>query len=108
MRGEIFDVVVDLRKNSKTFCKCFSIILKDSDHIQIYMPPGFAHGFCVLSEIADIHYKVSQYYNPDHEAGIIWNDSKLSIRWPLKNPIITQRDSLFPQIQDIDILNLPL
>lgn len=93
MRGRIFDVVVDIRKDSPTFGKWFGTELSDEGIRQIYMPHGFAHGFCVLSEYADLHYKVSQRYDPSDEGGLIWNDSEVKIDWPIKDPIISERDA---------------
>ena len=92
MRGRIFDVVVDIRKNSPTFGEWFGTELGDQGIRQIYMAPGFAHGFCVLSEVVDLHYKVSQVYDPVDDGGLIWNDSEIQIQWPLKNLIISIKD----------------
>lgn len=92
IRGKIFDVVVDIRKKSPTFGKWFGTELSDEGTRQIYMPHGFAHGFCVLSEYADLHYKVSQFYNQIDDAGIIWNDPYLAIKWPIKNPMLSKKD----------------
>lgn len=93
IRGKIFDVVVDIRKNSPTFGKWFGAELSDEGPRQIYMAHGFAHGFCVLSEFADLHYKVSQRYDPSDEGGLLWNDGAIGIRWPIENPIVSVRDS---------------
>lgn len=92
MRGRIFDVVVDIRKDSPTFGKWFGTELSDEGPRQVYMPHGFAHGFCVLSDYADLHYKVSQRYAPNDEGGLIWNDNDVKIDWPIKDPIISMRD----------------
>ena len=92
IRGEIFDVVVDIRVDSPTFGKWFGTELSDKGHRQIYMPHGFAHGFCVLSDWADLHYKVSQYYDPSDEGGILWKCENLKISWPIKKPKITKKD----------------
>ncbi len=92
IRGKIFDVVVDIRKDSETFGKWFGIELSDAGPRQIYMAHGFAHGFCVLSDYADLHYKVSQHYEPDDEGGLLWNDPDISIEWPINNPIVSSRD----------------
>ena len=90
--GKIFDVVVDLRKNSKTFGKYFSTILSSKENKSLYIPAGFAHGFCALEENSLLHYKCSQYRNKNSETGIIWNDKYLKIKWPLKKPILSQKD----------------
>lgn len=92
MRGKIFDVVVDIRKDSPTFGKWFGTELSDEGPQQVYMAHGFAHGFCVLSDWADLHYKVSQRYDPSDEGGLIWNDSEVKIAWPIKDPAISERD----------------
>ena len=70
----------------------FPTLLSDENHLQMYVPPGFAHGFCVLSDVADFVYKCTDYYNPSDESGIIWNDTTLNIKWPIKNPIISDKD----------------
>ena len=91
--GNILDVAVDLRKNSKTYGKSFSIELSSDNNKQLFVPKGFAHGFQVLSEIAIVSYKVDNYYNPDSDSGLIWNDKDLSIDWNLDlKPIISSKD----------------
>lgn len=98
--GEIFDVVVDLRQDSKTFQKWFSIILSGDNHKQLYIPPGFAHGFLVLSRKAEIAYKCTDYYHPEDEGGIIWNDPTLGIQWPFNDGvIISDKDSRLLRLQ---------
>ncbi len=92
VNGKIFDVVVDIRKNSSTFGKWFGTELSTNGTSQIYMSHGFAHGFCVLSESADLHYKVSQRYDAQDEAGLIWSDSDIGIKWPIDSPIISEKD----------------
>ncbi|KAB8028017.1 dTDP-4-dehydrorhamnose 3,5-epimerase [Fluviispira multicolorata] len=98
VHGKIFDVAVDLRPNSKTYKNYFSIELNSKNPKQLYMPPGFAHGFCVLSDLAIINYKCTQYYNSKDEGGIIWNDPSIDIKWPLNDHIISERDSSFPKL----------
>jgi dTDP-4-dehydrorhamnose 3,5-epimerase len=91
--GSIFDVAVDLRKNSKTYGKSFSIELSSENNKQLLVPKGFAHGFQVLSNEAIVNYKVDEYYNPDSDSGIIWNDKDLSIDWNINlKPIISEKD----------------
>ncbi|MDC1455999.1 dTDP-4-dehydrorhamnose 3,5-epimerase [Flavobacteriaceae bacterium] len=91
--GNILDVVVDLRTNSKTYGKSFSIELSSENNKQLFVPKGFAHGFQVLSEIAIVNYKVDEYYNPDSDSGLIWNDKDLSIDWNLDlKPILSKKD----------------
>jgi len=103
IRGHIFDVCVDLRPNSSTFSQWYGVELSDDNTRQIYMAPGFAHGFCVLSEYADLHYKVSQFYNPEDEAGLYWNDPAVGIKWPILNPDVSQRDQHFSCLKDLAI-----
>ena len=96
--GAIFDVLVDLRRESSSYLKWFGICLKAGNVNQIYMPPGFAHGYCVLSDMADIHYKVSQRYDAGDDGGIIWNDPTLNIKWPIKMPILSAKDNSRPPL----------
>ena len=108
MRGCIFDVGVDLRQNSSTFGQWYGVELSDVGQRQVYMAPGIAHGFCVLSDLADLHYKVSRFYDPDDECGMVWNDSEVSIDWPLMTPLIHQRDATYQSLsQLIDNHQLP-
>ena len=100
-RGQVWDVVVDIRRSSPTFAKWFGIELSDENHLQMYIPPGFAHGFCVLSDAAHFHYKCSEYYAPHSEHGIIWNDETLNIPWPIKNPILTPKDETYPNLSQL-------
>lgn len=90
--GEVFDVAVDLRKGLPTFGKWHGIILSAERKNAFYIPRGFAHGFCTLTEISEVIYKVDNWYSPKHERGIIWNDFDLSIEWPIKNPILSAKD----------------
>jgi dTDP-4-dehydrorhamnose 3,5-epimerase len=107
MRGRIFDVAVDLRPGSKTFARWFGAELSDEGPRQMYMVPGFAHGFCVLSDFADLHYKVSRIYDHADEGGLLWNDPEIAIRWPIDNPALSKRDSSYPRLRDIDRERLP-
>ena len=93
IKGKIFDVLVDLRKNSKTFGKYFSIILSNNSYSSIYIPEGFAHGFCTLSKENIIYYMNSNYREKNYEIGILWNDKNLKIKWPIKKPILSEKDS---------------
>jgi len=102
LKGKIFDVAVDIRKDSPTFGKWVGAILSEDNHKLIYIPEGFAHGFCVLSEYANVLYKVNNEYSPEHEKGIIWNDPKINISWPIKNPIISNRDNELPTLENLD------
>ncbi len=100
--GEVFDVVVDIRFGSPTFGKWVGYYLSGENKKQLYIPEGFAHGFCVLSETAEFEYKCSNYYSPEKERGIAWNDPDLSIDWPVKNPILSERDQKNPLFKEID------
>lgn len=100
-RGSVWDVVVDIRKQSKTFGQWFSITLNDQNHTQMYIPPGFAHGFCVLSEEADFYYQCTEFYSSQSERGIAWNDAQLNIPWPIKEPILSSKDQTFPSLCDV-------
>ena len=92
LKGKIFDVAVDLRKNSKTYGKYFSIVLSEKENISLYIPEGFAHGFCSLSDNTIMHYKCTNYRDKKSEIGILWNDKDLKIRWPIKKPILSVKD----------------
>ena len=101
LSGRIFDVCVDIRKDSRTFGKWFGIELSDQGPRQIYMAPGFAHGYCVLSEHANLHYKVSSKYDSSDQSGIIWNDPDIDIRWPDFEYIISSKDLGFKKFRDV-------
>ena len=90
--GKIFDVVLDCRKNSSTFGEYFTIYISASDNTSLYIPEGFAHGFCSLANNTVLYYKNSNYRNKKYESGIIWNDKDLKIKWPIKKPIISLKD----------------
>lgn len=107
IRGRIFDVTVDLRAGSATFGQWFGVELSDEGARQLYMAPGFAHGFCVLSEFADLHYKVSRLYEKGDEGGLLWNDRDIGIDWPIARPIVSERDSAYPALRQLDRDSLP-
>jgi len=102
LKGKIFDVAVDIRKNSPTYGKWVSEILSGDTHNLLYVPEGFAHGFCVISDEADVLYKVSNEYSQEHERSIIWNDPKLDIQWPIKKPIISNKDNKLSLLENLD------
>jgi dTDP-4-dehydrorhamnose 3,5-epimerase len=102
IRGEIFDVAVDMRKNSPTYGMWVGEILSVQNHRMLYVPEGFAHGFCVLSDDADVVYKVNREYSPEHDRGIIWNDPNVKIDWPIKNPILSSKDLEQPLLKNAD------
>ena len=103
LRGHILDVAVDIRPSSLTYGKWFGINLSDTGPRQIYMAPGFAHGFCVLSDWVDLHYKISGEYNPNDEGGIIWNDKDIGIKWPIVNPVISKKDAANVKLRDYEV-----
>jgi dTDP-4-dehydrorhamnose 3,5-epimerase len=107
MRGRVFDVAVDLRPDSASFGRWYGVELSDEGPRQLYMAPGFAHGFCVLSDSADLHYKVSRLYDHADEGGIIWNDPDLAIQWPIGDPILSARDNRYPRLRQLDRTHLP-
>jgi dTDP-4-dehydrorhamnose 3,5-epimerase len=100
-RGAIFDVVVDLRRSSPSFGRWEGHHLDDERHRQLFVPVGFAHGFCVLTEIADVAYKLSSYYDPATEAGIAWDDPDVGVEWPLAEPQLSERDRTAPRLAEI-------
>jgi len=107
LRGRIFDAVVDIRTGSPTFGQWFGMELSDEGPRQVYMAPGFAHGFCVLSDWADLHYKASRLYDPHDEGGLRWNDPDVGVKWPNPVPQITERDAAFPLLNELSISQLP-
>ena len=100
LRGKIFDVALDCRKNSKTFGKYFSIILSEDKNNSLYIPEGFAHGFCSLSDNTIMHYKCTNYRDKKSEIGILWNDSELNIKWPTTKPLLSKKDQNNISFQD--------
>ena len=92
-RGSIFDVAVDIRVGSPTFRKWFGVELSDENLWSLWIPPGFAHGFCVLSDVADVIYKCSTLYDASDDRGVKWNDERIGIEWPVSDPIVSEKDS---------------
>ena len=92
IKGAVMDIVVDLRKNSKTFGKHFKIILSEQNNKSLFVPVGFAHGFLSLKKENIVYYMCTNYRSPDHEVALLWNDKDLKIQWPVKNPIISKKD----------------
>lgn len=106
--GEIFDVVVDIRRGSPTFGKWVGTYLSSENMRQLFIPEGFAHGFCVLSETADFFYKCTDLYAPDDDYGILWSDTTLGINWPVNDPLISPKDSKHPKLTEINEELLPV
>lgn len=100
IRGRIWDVAVDIRPDSPTFKQWTACELSEENKQMFYVPNGCAHGFCVLSEIAEVAYKVSSLYNPETEAGISWNDQTINIDWPISNPLLSNRDMNNPTLEE--------
>jgi dTDP-4-dehydrorhamnose 3,5-epimerase len=107
VRGEIFDVAVDVRRGSPTFGKWVAAILSDTNHHQFFVPAGFAHGFCVLSDEVDFMYKCSATYSPKDEKGILWSDPELAIPWPVSAPILSTRDAVLKPLAGLPPSDLP-
>jgi dTDP-4-dehydrorhamnose 3,5-epimerase len=101
IEGEIFDVAVDIRKGSPTFGRWIGIDLSSENFRQCYIPPGFAHGFAVLSPSAQLEYKCTDYYDPTDEIGVLWNDPEIGIAWPVKDPILSAKDLAAPRLRDL-------
>ena len=104
IHGEIFDAVVDIRRRSPSFGEIFTTTLSSNDHKMLWVPPGFAHGFCVTSDSAEVLYKSSDFYAPQHERTILWNDPKLSIAWPVSGiPTISAKDAAGTPLREAEI-----
>lgn len=96
--GELFDVAVDIRRGSPHFGEWFGLILSAENRKQFYVPPGFAHGFCVLSDVCEMAYKCTSLYVPDDDACVLWNDPDIGIEWPIENPILSEKDAAAPAL----------
>lgn len=99
--GSIFDVAVDIRSDSRTFGQWYGIELNEDNRLQLYIPPGFAHGFVTLSEQADLVYKCTSLYKPDDDACIAWNDPDIGIDWPINDPLVSEKDAAAPRLSEI-------
>lgn len=100
-RGAIFDVAVDINPASPTCGQYVGVELNDENHRQLWIPPGYAHGFCVLSEVADCFYKCTDFYFPDDEGGVLWNDPAVNIPWPVASPQLSDKDSKNPTLEEL-------
>jgi dTDP-4-dehydrorhamnose 3,5-epimerase len=98
--GAVYDVAVDIRQSSPTFGQWEGVLLSEENKTQFWVPPGFAHGFAVLSDTADFEYKCTDYYDPSDEGSILWNDPSLNISWPIDNPILSDKDSSASRLAD--------
>jgi dTDP-4-dehydrorhamnose 3,5-epimerase len=107
LQGEVFDVAVDVRLGSPSFGRWLGVTLSSENSRQLYVPEGFAHGFLVLSKSAVFHYKCTDYYNPQAERGIIWNDPDINIKWPDVKPILSKKDLYSPRLKDVETSKLP-
>ncbi len=103
IKGRIFDVAVDIRRGLPTFSKWVGIELTDENNYMVYIPPGFAHGFVVLSDSAEVIYKCTNEYSREEERGIIWNDPEINIKWPVTSPILSERDAHLPPLKAAEI-----
>lgn len=105
LRGEIFDVAVDVRKGSPTFGKWVGVVLSEQNRHQIYVPPGFVHGFCVTSDIAEVEYKCTDVYDPGHELTVRFDDPDVGVEWPIDAPILSDKDAAGKRLRDqLDLL----
>lgn len=107
LMGEVLDVVVDLRHTSATFGHYYAIVLSGETQTQFFIPEGFAHGFCVLSETALFLYKCSDFYHPEDEGGLLWNDPQLAIPWGVEHPILSDKDNAYPRLAELKKEDLP-
>ena len=105
--GEVFDVAVDIRKGSPAFGKWFGATLSSENKQQLFIPAGFAHGFCVLSETALFSYKCTEFYSPSDERGVLWSDPVIGIEWPINDPLLSDKDEKYPRFNDLNSENLP-
>lgn len=101
-RGAVYDVILDIRTGSPTYGEWEGFILTEDNKRQLLVPKGFAHGYCTLVRDTEVQYKVDNYYSPEHDRGIAWNDSQLNIHWPTNNPILSDKDKKHPHLKDID------
>jgi dTDP-4-dehydrorhamnose 3,5-epimerase len=105
LEGRIWDVAVDISKKSPNFKNWVGVELSEENGLALYIPEGFAHGFVTLSETARVLYKTTAEYNKESERGIIWNDPELQIHWPVKEPVLSEKDKLYPTLEKADVFN---
>lgn len=102
LRGAVFDVAIDVNPLSLTFGQYVGVELTEENHRQLWVPPGYAHGFCVLTDIADFQYKCTDYYDPYDEGGVIWNDPDVNINWPIERPLLSNKDAKLPSLKEFE------
>lgn len=107
LEGEVYDVAVDIRRGSPTFGQWVGVVLTSDNHRHLWIPEGFAHGFCVLSEYATFTYQCTTFYDPTADASIRWNDGQISVDWPVSNPLISDKDAKAPYLADVTANRLP-
>lgn len=107
VKGGVFDVAVDIRVGSPTFGEWVGILLSGENHRQLWVPPGFAHGFCVVSDTVYFTYKCTDLYTPDAEGGVLWNDPDIGIRWPVQDVELSAKDKVYPRLENIPSIRLP-
>lgn len=107
VQGEVFDVAVDIRVSSPNFGQWVGVNLSGENHRQLWVPPGFAHGFCVLSEMAYFTYKCTDIYTPSAEGGVMWNDPDIGIDWPIQDVLLSDKDKVYSRLKDVPIEKLP-
>ena len=100
VRGTVFDVAVDIRRGSATFGQWYGAVLREDEPRYLWIPPGFAHGFCTLSDVADVVYKCTDVYVPEDDRGILWSDPSIGIEWPVANPLLSDKDRRLPRLDD--------
>jgi dTDP-4-dehydrorhamnose 3,5-epimerase len=101
VQGEVFDVAVDIRRGSPTFARWVGVVLSGENFRQLYIPPGYAHGFCVLSPEVDVEYKCTDVYDPGHEMAISWKDVEIGVQWPVADPVLSGRDAKAPGLREL-------
>lgn len=107
VQGEVFDVAVDINPESDTYGQYEAVLLNEDNKRQFYVPPGYAHGFVTLSETADFEYKCTEYYDPNDEGGILWNDPSIGIDWPIANPLLSNKDQELPTLLEYNRTKQP-
>jgi len=100
-RGAVFDVAVDIDPASSTCGEYVGVELSEENHLQLWIPPGYAHGFCVLSDVADFQYKCTDFYNPQDESGLLWNDPDVGVAWPIESPRLSEKDQRLPTLRQL-------